>query len=113
MPKKRKVSQSAAEIRDDLDFQYLLQLMAPLHDEEQYASLPELFSIIGLDSLILLCKYAGGETIRIPTIEELSNSIDALSWYYDVYITHNKDVSEIPSHCAPMVELISHTYEDS
>lgn len=86
--------------------------MGPLHDEEQYTSLPELFSIIGIEPLILLCKYAGGETIKIPTIEELSHSIEALEWYYDVYIAQRKTIDDIPIGFRPMVEKIVNAYND-
>lgn len=113
-PKKSKVSrESAAELRDELDFQYLLQLMGPLSAEPAYASLPELFSIIGVDSLILLCKYAGGETIKIPTLAELSHSIEALEWYYNVYIAHCKDISDIPLGFQPLVDKIATIYKDA
>ena len=110
--KYQKHKQPSAEIREELDFQYLLQLMGPLHNEEQFYSLPELFSIIGVDKLILLCKYAGGETIRIPTIEELSHSIEALEWYYDVYITHKKQPSDIPIGFKPLVDIILSVYSE-
>ena len=59
-------------LTEDLDFHYLLGLLPALTDEPEYAWLPELFSTIGYQSLLDLCEYAGGETIRIPTIEELS-----------------------------------------
>jgi hypothetical protein len=84
-------------VTEELDFHYLLGLMPPLHDEPEFAWLPELFSIIGHESLIELCKYAGGETIRIPTLEQLSNSIQALQLFYDIDIKHIKSVDTIPS----------------
>ena len=65
-------------ITEELDFHYLLELMPPLHNIPEFAWLPELFSIIGYEKLIQLCKYAGGETIAIPTIEELTSSIESL-----------------------------------
>ena len=62
-------------IKDELDFQYLLQLLPPLENEPEFAWLPELFSIIGAKNLITLSKYAGGETIKIPTTEQLAQDI--------------------------------------
>ena len=44
---------------EELDFAYLLELMPPLHNIEEFAWLPELFSIIGVEKLVLLCRYAG------------------------------------------------------
>jgi hypothetical protein len=99
-------------ITEELDFAYLLELMLPLYGVPEFAWLPELFSIIGHERLILLCKYAGGETIKIPTIEQLSNDIDALQWYYDVYIAHKKTVGEIPANLCALVMKIRTVYQN-
>lgn len=98
-------------ISEELDFQYLLQLLPPLENEPEFAWLPELFSIIGAKKLITLCKYAGGETIKIPTVDQLSQAIDALQWYYDVYVTGKKSVEEIPTELTPLVLKIRNTYQ--
>lgn len=98
---------------EDLDFHYLLGLMQPLHDEKEFAWLPELFSIIGHESLIKLCKYAGGETIRIPTLYQLSDSIDALQKYYDVYIKRIVPASEIPNNLKPLVDKIKEVFDSA
>lgn len=83
-------------LTEELDFHYLLGLMPPLADLPEYSWLPELFSIIDYESLILLCKYAGGETIRIPTLDELLNSVEALQWFYDVDIKKSKEEQGVP-----------------
>lgn len=95
---------------EELDFQYLLQLLPPLENTPEFAWLPELFSIIGAKSLIKLCKYAGGETIKIPTLDQLCNDIEALQWYYDVYIKKIKSSSEIPAELLELVNKIKQTY---
>ena len=100
-------------ITEELDFQYLLQLLPPLENEPEFALLPELFSIIGAKKLITLCKYAGGETVKIPTIEQLSKDIDALQWYYDVYISHKKPVDEIPIEFIDLVLKIKSVYQST
>ena len=100
-------------ITEELDFQYLLQLLPPLENEPEFALLPELFSIIGAKKLITLCKYAGGETVKIPTIEQLSKDIDALQWYYDVYISHKKSVDEIPIEFVDLVLKIKSVYQST
>lgn len=97
-------------IKDELDFQYLLQLLPPLEGEPEFSWLPELFSIIGAKDLITLCKYAGGETIKIPTIDQLSRNIEALQWYYDVYISKKKDLWDIPAELSGLVTKIRNTY---
>lgn len=98
-------------ITEELDFHYLLELMPPLHNVPQFAWLPELFSTIGHESLIKLCKYAGGETIRIPTLEELNDSIEALQWFHDVYITEEKLSIGIPYRLIPLVGKIKEVYD--
>lgn len=84
------------DLTESSDFQYLLELMLPLYKEPAYAWLPELFSIVGHDSLIKLCKVAGGEKIKIPTLTELSDAVNALDWYYNIFITKKKSVVDIP-----------------
>lgn len=98
-------------LTEELDFQYLLQLLPPLADTPEFAWLPELFSIIGAKNLITLCKYAGGETITIPTLDQLSENIDALQWYYDVYIAHRKELGEIPANICALVMKIRNVYQ--
>lgn len=97
-------------ITEELDFQYLLGLMTPLHEIPEFSWLPELFSIIGYEKLLLLCKYAGGETIEIPKVEQLQESIDALQWFYDTMISKKKDVKEIPATLSKLVEKICYVY---
>ena len=98
-------------VKDELDFQYLLQLLPPLENEPEFAWLPELFSIIGARNLITLCKYAGGESIKLPTLDQLSKDIDALQWYYDVYITHKKSAIDVPQELRDLVKKIQGVYQ--
>lgn len=102
---------SKLPIQEELDFAYLLELMRPLKEVPEYALLPELFSILGHEKLLLLCKYAGGELVKIPKLDELSDSIDALQWYYDVYIKKSKDASEIPSCYKDAIHKIRNVYD--
>lgn len=96
---------------EELDFAYLLELMPPLHNVEEFAWLPELFSIIGVEKLVLLCKYAGGESIKIPTIDQLNNSIDALQWFYDIRVKKTKQAVEVPTHLQNLVIKIAEVYD--
>jgi hypothetical protein len=85
--------------------------MPPLHDTPEFACLPELFSTIGHESLIKLCKYAGGETIKIPTLRQLSESVDSLQCYYDVYIKQTYGPEEIPDELVPLVKKIKEVFD--
>ena len=82
-------------VTEELDFAYLLELMPPLYSIPEYSLLPELFSIIGHEKLIQLCQYAGGKTIKIPTLNQLTNSLTALQWFYDIYIKHTKCLTDM------------------
>ena len=97
-------------VTEELDFHYLLSLMPPLYNIDELSWLPELFSIIGHEKLILLCKYAGGEVIRIPTIDQLNQSLISLQWFYDVYIASRKEVNEIPLEYVECVSKIVEVY---
>lgn len=96
---------------EELDFHYLLGLMPPLHDAPEYAWLPELFSIIGHEKLILLCKYAGGEVVKIPTLQELLDSIDALQLFYDINIARRKPVQDVPDNLIRLYTKICEVYD--
>lgn len=98
-------------ISEELDFAYLLGLMRPLYDIDEFAWLPELFALIGHESLINLCRYAGGELIRIPTLEELSHSIESLQYFYDVYIVNKSEFLEVPDEYRNSVKLIKEIYD--
>ncbi len=98
-------------LTEELDFAYLLELMPPLHDVPEFAWLPELFSIIGHERLIDLCKYAGGEQITIPTLEQLTLSIEALQWFYDVKIKQSKLVEEVPIPLHTLFQKICEVYD--
>lgn len=100
-------------IPEELDFQYLLQLLPPLEDDEAFAWLPELFSIIGAEKLITLCKYAGGETIKIPTLDQLLEDIEALQWYYDAYIKKSKSTFDIPDNLVGKVIIIVNKFKEA
>ena len=101
---------SKLPVTEELDFAYLLELMPPLHDTPEYAWLPELFSIIGHERLIILCKYAGGETIKIPTLDELVDSIEALQWFYDIEINHRKRIEDVPIRLRNLLTKIFEVY---
>lgn len=98
-------------VTEDLDFHYLLSLMPPLFNEPEYAWLPELFSLVGHEALIQLCKYAGGEIIKIPTLEELANSVEALQWFYDIHISKKRKVGDLPENLVDLYRRIRKVYD--
>lgn len=98
-------------ITEELDFAYLLELMPAMHEKPGFSWLPELFSIVGPESLINLCRYAGGEVIEIPTLEELSTSVEALQYFYDVRIKKKKQASEVPLYLLDKFRVICEVFD--
>lgn len=100
-------------LTEELDFHFLLGLMGPLHNIPEFTWLPELFVLVGHRALIDLCKYAGGETIRIPTLDELADSIEALQWFYDTNISKKKSEAEVPQRLHRLFYDIKEVYRDA
>lgn len=94
------------DITQTSDFHCLLELMLPLYAEEEFAWLPELFSIVGYEKLLLLAKYAGGETIKIPTLDQINFALQSLDWYYLVYICKKKKLNAVPKEYLETVNKI-------
>ena len=101
---------SKLPITEELDFAYLLELMATMHNVPGFAWLPELFSIIGVEKLITLCKYAGGECITIPTLDQLYSSIEALQYFYDIKVKGIKTIDMVPLEIKDKFEVICDVY---
>ena len=90
------MNKSNLSITESSDFPFLLELMPLVENNAEYTLLPELFAIVGHERLIKLCKYAGGEAVKIPTLSELSDAIECLEWYYKVYIEKSKTYQSVP-----------------
>lgn len=89
------MKKSSLPLTEELDFSYLLGLMRPLHNIDEFSLLPELFTLLGHEKVIELCRYVGGETITFPTLEELSDSVEALQIFYDVYIAKKYKLDDV------------------
>lgn len=61
---------------------------------KEHSILPELFSTMGIDNTINLIKYFGGETIDIPSREEMYQAFLLIICYYKKKI-ENKSWDEI------------------
>lgn len=105
------MSRSSLDITESSDFPFLLELMPLVQNNPKYTLLPELFAIIGHESLIKLCKYAGGEVIAIPELSELSDAIECLEWYYKVYVEQSKPYQSIPLRYRLQVSDIKRTID--
>lgn len=102
---------SVLPLTDEINLHYLLELMPPLYEVPEFALLPELFSTIGIDSLLALCKYAGGETVKIPTISELSAAILALDVFYTRDILKQTYDDSVSPNVLSLYERIKSVYD--
>lgn len=69
---------------------YSLMLFAlyKVNELPEYSALSQLSYILDQDNLLRLCKFYGGLTIYIPTIEELEMFLNALFLFQKVNIEH-------------------------
>lgn len=75
-----------AKLRDTDIYSLILFSLYKLKDINEYSTLSELAYILDKESLLKLCQYFGGLTIKIPTIEELETLVYALVLYQKVNI---------------------------
>lgn len=67
-------------------FSLILFVLYKIRDVEEYSTISELAYILDKDSLLNLCEYFGGITIKIPTIDELESIINSLLLYQYINI---------------------------
>lgn len=70
-------------------YSLILFILYKLKEDKNYSTLSELAYILDKESLLNLCQYYGGLTIKIPTIEELENVLNVLLIYQKVDIEGN------------------------
>ena len=82
----------------------MLFCLYKLKDVPEYSSLSELAFVMDKDNLLNFCEYFGGQTIKVPTIQELKDIMFALLLYQFVKI-ENKPYEEA-------IEIIGHESKD-
>ena len=60
--------------------------------------------------MIDLCRYCGGESIKIPTLDQLKSSIEALQLFYDVEIMKKKTIDCVPQELIEKYNKIVEVY---
>ena len=78
----------------------------------EYSGISELAYILDQKNLLKLCEYFGGQTIRIPTIDELRTMLYALLLYQYVNIEKipEGDAIELLRVEGPTIKLIKESY---
>lgn len=98
--------------QEENDFVYLLTILPALENDPEFAWLPELFSIIGYSKLITLSKYCGGESIKIPTLEQLLEDLQCLQYAFNISVKRNSTLQEVPDHLIPKVLKLVNKLEE-
>lgn len=88
-------------IRDEVNnlntpdiYSLMLFVLYKSTDIKEYSSLSQLAFILDKDSLLKLCEFYGGLTIKIPTINELETILKGLLLYQQVHL-ENKNIDDI------------------
>lgn len=99
-----KIKQELAKLKD-IDIYYIMMFsLYQMNKIPEYSSLSEMAYILDKDNLLRLCEYFGGQTIKIPTINELESLVYSLVLYQYVNID-KMDYDEA-------VKLIGHKSSD-
>ena len=91
-------------LKDTDCYSLILFCLYKLLDVPEYSSLSELVYVLDKQNLLNLCEYFGGQTITIPTVEELETLTYSLLLYQYVNV-EKKDYAEA-------LELIGHESKD-
>ena len=73
-------------LKDEDIYSMMLFTLYKISDIPQYSTLSELVSMLDKQSLLKLCEFYGGMTIKIPTLEELRVMTYALVLYQYISI---------------------------
>ena len=76
-----KIKEELLNLKNSDIYSLMLFVLYKVRDIPDYAALSELAYLLDKDSLLVLCEYYGGLTIRIPTISELEDMVKALLMY--------------------------------
>ena len=90
----------------------MLFVLCNFQNIPEYSSLSELAYVLDEKNLLRLCEYFGGQTIKIPTIDELEVTVYAMLLYQYIDIEHmnEKDATELIRVDADLLKNIKSCY---
>lgn len=103
-----------AKLRDVDVYSVILFALYKIKDIPEYSTLSELAYILDKNSMLKLCEYFGGMTLKIPTIDELETLIYSLLLYQMVDVdgkTYDEAISVIGAKSIDL-RAIKSGYED-
>ena len=81
-----RIKEELSTLKETDIYSLILFSLFKLRNIPEYASLSELVYILDRESLLKLCEYFGGMTLKIPTIQELESLVYVLVLYQYVNI---------------------------
>lgn len=99
-----KIKTEFAKLKDVDIYSIMLFTLFKMKDVPEYSTLSELAYLLDKESLLTLCEYFGGTTIKIPTIDELEMMVYTMILYQYV------NIEGMPYSKA--VEIIGHKSND-
>lgn len=97
--------------RDYKNLIYALQFLFPLKNDADYAAVPELLPFVGLDGFLHLCKYFGGQSIKIPTLSELNSLLVAIELYTKIHVRNMTEETALHQTLREIGELPADAYK--
>lgn len=86
---KMKIKEELSNLKENDIYSLMMFVLFKVKDIPEYSSISELAFILDKQNLLNLCEYYGGLTIKIPTIQELEDVLDALLLYQLIDIQGN------------------------
>lgn len=80
-------------------YNFLLFGLSLIKNDPKYSVLSEMIYILDKDTLLKLLEYYGGQTITIPTIDEMEEMVCALNIYQQVAFENGdleEEIAKIP-----------------
>ena len=75
------IKEELNNLREVDTYSMILFVLYKMSEIEEYSTLGELAYVLDKQSLLNLCEYFGGMTIKIPTIKELEGLINSIMLY--------------------------------
>lgn len=76
-----RIKEELSKLKDVDVYSLVLFALYKMRDVPEFSTLSELVYILDKDTLLKLCEYFGGTTIKIPTVDELENMVYSLVLY--------------------------------
>ena len=83
------INDTLKKLKEKDIYSLLLFTLFNLKNVEEYSTLSELVYVLNKEDFLNFCRVFGGTTIKVPTVDELIELLDALIIYGEVNLKHN------------------------